>query len=112
MQAFVDNWPQYEHIICCRHLYNNLRKQHPSIMIRELFWKAVKATYAHEFERIMNEMKDSIKTSLRGSLSKHFLAIPISVRRPFGAWKAVRKGPISYWLMLWFIAESGKLKKK
>ena len=58
MQAFVDNWPQYEHIICCRHLYNNLRKQHPSIMIRELFWKAAKATYAHEFERIMNEMKD------------------------------------------------------
>ena len=27
-------------------------------MIRELFWKAAKATYAHEFERIMNEMKD------------------------------------------------------
>ena len=27
-------------------------------MIKELFWKAAKATYAHEFERIMNEMKD------------------------------------------------------
>ena len=27
-------------------------------MIRELFWKAAKATYAYEFERIMNEMKD------------------------------------------------------
>ena len=26
-------------------------------------------------------------------------------------WEAVKKGPISYWLMLWFIAESGKLKK-
>ena len=25
--------------------------------------------------------------------------------------EAVKKGPISYWLMLWFIAESGKLKK-
>ena len=31
--------------------------------------------------------------------------------RPFGAWEVVRKGPISYWLMLWFIAESDKLKK-
>nr|XP_023900754.1 uncharacterized protein LOC112012612 [Quercus suber] len=41
-----------------QHSYNNLRKQHPGIMIRELFWKAAKATYAHEFERIMNEMKD------------------------------------------------------
>ena len=54
----------------------------------------------------------SIVTSLRDSLSKPFLTIPTSVRRPFGAWEAVRKGLISYWLMLWFIAESGKLKKK
>ena len=54
----------------------------------------------------------SIVISLRSSLPKHFLTIPIFVRRPFGAWEAVRKGPISYWLMLWAIAESSKLKKK
>ena len=36
----------------------------------------------------------SIVTSLRGSLPKSFLTIPTSVRRPFGAWEAVRKGPI------------------
>ena len=54
----------------------------------------------------------SIVISLRGSLPKYFLTIPTSVRRPFSAWEAIRKGPISYWLMLWFIAESGKLKKK
>ena len=54
----------------------------------------------------------SIVTSLRGSIPKPFLTIPTSVRRPFGIWKVVRKGPISYWLMLWAIAESGKLKKK
>ena len=54
----------------------------------------------------------SIVTSLKGSSPKPFLTIPTSVRRPFGAWEAVRKGPISYWLMLWAIAESGKLKKK
>ena len=41
-----------------------------------------------------------------------FFTIPTFVRRPFGVWEVVRKGPISYWLMLWFIAESGKLKKK
>ena len=58
MQAFADNWPQYEHKICCRHLYNNLREQHPGILIRDLFWKVAKATYAHEFKRVMNEMKD------------------------------------------------------
>ena len=54
----------------------------------------------------------SIVTSLGALLPKPFLTIPTYVRRPFGAWEAVRKGPISYWLMLWFIAESGKLKKK
>ena len=54
----------------------------------------------------------SIVTSLRGSLPKHFLTIPTSVKRSFGAWEAVRKGPILYWLILWFIVESGKLKKK
>ena len=42
----------------------------------------------------------SIVTSLRGSLPKPFLTIPTSVRRSFGAWEVVRKGPISYWLML------------
>ena len=58
VQAFVDNWPHYEHIICCRHLYNNLRKQHPGLLIRDLFWRAEKATYEQEFVRLMNEMKD------------------------------------------------------
>ena len=54
----------------------------------------------------------SIVTSLRGTLPKPFLTIPTSMRRPFGAWEAVRNGPISYWLMLQAIAESSKLKKK
>ena len=54
----------------------------------------------------------SIVTSLGGSLPKPFLTIPTSVRRPFGAWKVVRKGLISYWLMVWAIVESDKLKKK
>ena len=39
----------------------------------------------------------SIIISLRGTLPKLFLTIPIFVRRPFGVWKAVKKGPISYW---------------
>ena len=58
MQTFADNWPQYEHRICCRHLYNNLRKNHPGVLIREFFWKAVKATYLQEYERIMDELKE------------------------------------------------------
>ena len=58
VNAFVDNWPQYEHRICCRHLYNNLRKNHPGVLIRDLFWKAAKATYQQAWERAMNELKE------------------------------------------------------
>ena len=57
VQTFIDNWPQYEHRICCKHLYNNLRKNYPSVLIRGLFWKAAKATYKAEFDRLMDELK-------------------------------------------------------
>ena len=43
----------------------------------------------------------SIVTSLRGTLPKPFLIVPIFVGRPFGVQEAVKKEPISYWLMLW-----------
>ncbi|XP_050258855.1 uncharacterized protein LOC126703829 [Quercus robur] len=58
VNTFVDNWPQYEHRICCRHLYQNLRKNHPGVIIRDIFWKAAKATYRQAFERAMNELKE------------------------------------------------------
>ena len=57
MKTFIENWPQYEHRICCRHLYNNLRKNHLGVLIRELFWKIAKATYKAEFDRPMDELK-------------------------------------------------------
>ena len=57
MQTFIDNWPRYEHRICCRHLYNNFKKNHPRVLIRELFWRATKATYKEEFDMVMDELK-------------------------------------------------------
>ena len=33
-------------------------KNHPSVLIRELFWKAVKAIYKAEFDRVMDELKE------------------------------------------------------
>ncbi|XP_050277691.1 uncharacterized protein LOC126719148 [Quercus robur] len=57
VHTFIDNWPQYEHRICCRHLYNNFRKSHPGVLIREFFWRAAKATYKEEFDRVMDELK-------------------------------------------------------
>ncbi|KAH7861551.1 hypothetical protein Vadar_027631 [Vaccinium darrowii] len=49
--------PGCEHRFCCRHLYNNFRKKHPGLLIREHFWKAAYATYPRHFERIMAELK-------------------------------------------------------
>nr|POE87672.1 hypothetical protein CFP56_51757 [Quercus suber] len=57
LQTFIDNWPQYEHRICCKHLYNNLKKNHPVVLIRNLFWKAAKTTYKAKFDRLMDELK-------------------------------------------------------
>ena len=58
MQPFIDNWPQYEHSIFCRHLYNNFRKNHPSVLIRDMFWRAAKATYKEEYDRVMDGLKE------------------------------------------------------
>ena len=54
----------------------------------------------------------SIVTSLRGSLAKTCLTIPIFMRMLFGALGSSQEGINSHWLMLWARAESGKLKKK
>ncbi|XP_075655064.1 uncharacterized protein LOC142625261 [Castanea sativa] len=57
VQTFIDNWLQYEHKICCRHLYNNFKKNHLGVLIKELFWRATKATYKEELDRVMDELK-------------------------------------------------------
>ena len=58
VQTFVGNLPQYKHKICCMHLYNNLIKDNLGVLIRDLLWKAAKATYKQEFKRTMNELKE------------------------------------------------------
>ena len=65
VNTFVDNWPQYKHRICYKHLYNNLRKNHPGVLIRNLFWKADKATYKRAHERAMNELKEVDKDAFK-----------------------------------------------
>ena len=53
-----------------------------------------------------------IVTSLRGTLGKTFLTIPISMRSFFDALGSSQEWTNSHWLMLWVIVESSKLKKK
>ena len=87
----------------------------PERILREKPQRKTRLTHPQSLHRDSSNSSTltvSIITSLRGSLRKPFLTIPTCVRRPFGSQKVVRKGPVSYWLMLWAIAESGKQKKK
>jgi transposase-like protein len=43
---------------CVRHLYNNFRKKYPGKKLKELMWRAAKATYDNAFKDAMNEIKD------------------------------------------------------
>ena len=46
-----------EQRFCVRHLYNNFRKKHLGKKLKELMWKATKATYFQAWEREMNEIR-------------------------------------------------------
>ena len=70
MQTFIDNWPQYEHRICCKYLYNNFRKNHPGVLIRNMFWRTAKATYKQEFDRVIDELKE-IDADVHSWLNAH-----------------------------------------
>ena len=91
----------------CREILERILREKPQRKTRLTNLQSSYRDSSNSFTLIL-----SIVTSLRGSLPKLFLTILTSVRRPFSAWEAVRKGPISYWVMLWFIVESNKLKKK
>lgn len=59
LEAVKEVVPNVEHRQCARHIYENFRKVYSGVEFRNLFWKAAKASYPQEFERIMNEIKAS-----------------------------------------------------
>ncbi|XP_039687156.1 uncharacterized protein [Medicago truncatula] len=50
--------PDVDQRFCVRHLYNNFRKKHPGKKLKELMWRAAKATYENAFIDAMKEIKD------------------------------------------------------
>ena len=50
--------PDVEQIFCLRHLYNNFRKKFPGKKLKELMWRAAKATFVNAFDGAMTEIKD------------------------------------------------------
>jgi hypothetical protein len=49
--------PGVDQRFCVRHLYNNFRKRFHGKKLKELMWRAAKATYRNAFEREMMEIK-------------------------------------------------------
>jgi hypothetical protein len=49
--------PEVEQRFCVRHLYNNFRKRFPGKKLKELMWRAAKATYKNAWEKEMKEIK-------------------------------------------------------
>lgn len=49
--------PSVDQRFCVRHLYNNFRKKHPGLKLKELMWRAAKATYPQAWEREMRELR-------------------------------------------------------
>ncbi|KAK8636569.1 hypothetical protein V6N13_124314 [Hibiscus sabdariffa] len=53
MEALAEVFPSATHRTCVRHLYNNFKGKH----LKDLLWKAARATYQKEFEDAMAELK-------------------------------------------------------
>lgn len=49
--------PGVDQRFCVRHLYNNFRKKYPGKKLKELMWKAAKASHDNAFNDAMNEIK-------------------------------------------------------
>ncbi|XP_058776275.1 uncharacterized protein LOC131650589 [Vicia villosa] len=64
--------PGVDQRFCVRHLYINFRKRFPGKQLKELMWKAAKATYPQAWEREMKEMR-----KVNEEAFKHLLKIPL-----------------------------------
>jgi len=49
--------PGVDQRFCVRHLYNNFRKKYPGKKLKELMWKAAKASYVNAFNDALAEIK-------------------------------------------------------
>ena len=49
--------PGVDHRLCVRHLYNNFKKKHPGLILRDIFWRIATATYYKQWDRAMKELR-------------------------------------------------------
>jgi hypothetical protein len=63
--------PGVEQRFCVRHLYSNFRKKFPGKHLKEMMWKAAKASYPQAWEKIMREIR-----IINGEAHKHLMRNP------------------------------------
>jgi hypothetical protein len=63
--------PGVEQRFCVRHLYSNFRKKFPGKHLKEMMWKAAKASYPQAWEKIMREIR-----IINGEAHKHLIRNP------------------------------------
>ncbi|XP_058784986.1 uncharacterized protein LOC131659882 [Vicia villosa] len=56
--AILETSQYVEHRVCVKHLYGNWRKKYPGIHMKEVLWRAARASTRPTWERVMNQMKD------------------------------------------------------
>ncbi|XP_059669284.1 uncharacterized protein LOC132314433 [Cornus florida] len=54
--AISNLFPEASHRICCRHLFNNFRKDNPRLLLKIFFWKTARSCNELEFNDAMNQM--------------------------------------------------------
>ncbi|XP_057520246.1 uncharacterized protein LOC130800674 [Amaranthus tricolor] len=57
--------PQAEVRFCCRHIWENFKKQFSGELFRHLFWKAARATTSYHFQQHMTAIKRHINRGVR-----------------------------------------------
>ncbi|XP_058757061.1 uncharacterized protein LOC131630284 [Vicia villosa] len=71
LPAIEELLPGVDQRFCVRHLYSNFRKRFPGKQLKELMWRAAKATYPQAWDKEMREMR-----KVNEEAYKHLLKIP------------------------------------
>nr|XP_027077015.1 uncharacterized protein LOC113700766 [Coffea arabica] len=58
IQAIHELLPGVEHRMCVRHMYNNFKKEHPGLALKDRIWSAARASYESRFASEMESLKE------------------------------------------------------
>lgn len=72
LPAIDELLPNVEQRFCVRHFYSNFRKRYSGKALKDLMWKAAKASYPQEWEKSMREIR-----SINPEAHKYLMQTPL-----------------------------------